>query len=129
MMVSKEECIYALCDMYNRINGESYTYEKEFDILAKLIEEHFALMALFGLNKEYEKAEFDEEAFRKSYDKFHNEQHKKFEEANKERLESLRKKVQELQSEVPEFKGEIPIPRPYKIKQCECGMELDDEVK
>ncbi|MGO5352376.1 hypothetical protein ACTQX5_02640 [Faecalicoccus sp. LCP19S3_E3] len=40
-MLTKEQCSEALCDLYNRIYGETYSYEKEFDILSELIEEHF----------------------------------------------------------------------------------------
>lgn len=40
-LLTKEQCAIALCDMYNRIYGEKYTYEKEFDVLSEVIEEYF----------------------------------------------------------------------------------------
>ena len=41
-MLTKEQCSDALCDLYNQIYGEGYSYEKELDILSDLIEEHFS---------------------------------------------------------------------------------------
>lgn len=41
-----EVYVEALCDLYNRIHGEEYSYEQEFDILADLIEEYFKMADL-----------------------------------------------------------------------------------
>lgn len=40
-LLTKEECEVALTDMYKRFQGDSYSYDRQFDILGKLIDEHF----------------------------------------------------------------------------------------
>lgn len=42
MTPTEKECSEALCDLYNRIYGEEYSYEKEFDILSNLIQKFFS---------------------------------------------------------------------------------------
>lgn len=120
-MVSKRECAKALNKL--TLNCKYEEVEKDLSPILKIIEEYYGLIELFGLNKEYEKAEFNLENFQKSFEKVRAEQKKEFKEFNKERLESLRKKVQELESEIPELTNLAPILRPYKIQQGECEME------
>lgn len=37
MEPTEQQCSEALCALYNRIYGEDYSYEKEFDVLYTLI--------------------------------------------------------------------------------------------
>ena len=41
MEQTEKQCSEALCALYNRIHGEAYSYEKEFDVLSDLIKEHY----------------------------------------------------------------------------------------
>lgn len=41
MEPTEQQCSEALCALYNRIYGEDYSYEKEFDVLYTLIEAHY----------------------------------------------------------------------------------------
>lgn len=62
-MLTKEQCSDALCDLYNRIYGEDYSYEKEFDVLSDLIDEHFSNPPLLFDEIKTKEPVFDNEEF------------------------------------------------------------------
>lgn len=111
-MLTKEECLKA----YEKLKYDHYfitedddgnlihiddLYKNELNLFKNLINEHFALIELLGLNKEYEKAGVED---KEQLKKLIEDNHKLWEHAakyfNEERIKYLQDQIELLEKEI-----------------------------